>query len=285
LKGVQDGTAWCEVFPEHRGDGLQVDHFGMLPVLKSWDSPGEIWVDDLRVEGLEFDFADDPHWEGAANRRKYVTTGIRPKFDFGWSPTGFAGGAKAGELGGVVYRGDCREPHRMGCYGGRIAELTFDDVLEARGKLAMLSGVSDSTASIGFYHSGFSMRSNPSQKNSVPADYLGFNIEGPSSEGFFFYPVYRDHGEGSKAAGGGELPRIYPDGEVHDWSLRYDPEAGDGTGRITLRLDDKECILAMEAGHRETGAKFNRFGICTPWVDGNAVKVYVDDLWYTDGAE
>jgi hypothetical protein len=40
-------------------------------------------------------------------------------------------------------------------------------------------------------------------------DYLGINIEGPSSEGFFFYPVYRVHGEIAKALGwdGGKTHR------------------------------------------------------------------------------
>ena len=57
-------------------------------------------------------------------------------------------------------------------------------------------------------------------------DYLGINIEGPSGEGFFFYPVYRTHGDEGIAlgSGGGKSPRIYPDRKVHDWFLRYDPE-------------------------------------------------------------
>jgi hypothetical protein len=29
------------------------------------------------------------------------------------------------------------------------------------------------------------------------------------------------------------------------------------------------------------GASFDRFGICTPWIDGNSVTVFFDDVTYT----
>ena len=56
-------------------------------------------------------------------------------------------------------------------------------------------------------------------------DYIGINIEGPSSEGFFFYPVYRVHGDTAGALGGGsgKAPHIYPDRTVHDWTLVVRP--------------------------------------------------------------
>jgi hypothetical protein len=276
-------TARCKFVAEHRADGAVLTHFGLLPVLKSWDGANEAWIDDVTVNGRNFDFSDDPRWDELGNRRTYVTANVRPRFDFGWSATHNAGGAQAGELGGLIFRGDCREPHRMACYGDRLAPLTLKTRLHARGKVAMLRGVTDSTASIGFYHSGSSMRSNPSQQQSIPMDFLGINIEGPSSEGFFFYPVYRVHGDGAKALGGGDslAPRIYPDGKAHNWSLTYDPEGAGGRGRITVGLDEKICALDLDPGHQAIGAAFDRFGICTPWIDGNSVTAYFDDLIYT----
>ena len=207
----------------------------------------------------------------------------RPKFDFGWSATHHAGGAMAGELGGLIFRGDCREPARMASYGDRLGTLTLKTRLEARGKVAVLRAISDSTASIGFYHSKHSMQSNPSQKQSIPMDFIGINIEGPSSEGFFFYPVYRTHSEEGIALGsnGGKSPRIYPDGKIHDWFLRYDPEGANGNGQIIVGLDEQTCSLDLAPGHKAIGASFDRFGICTPWIDGNSVTVYFDDLTYT----
>ena len=285
LEFTLDGaTASCEIANGHRRvDGLTVTHFGLLPVLKTWDGAGEIWLDDLTINGIAFDFTADPKWDALNNRRTYVTTDTRPKFDFGWSPTRHAGGKSAGELGGLIFRGDCREPARMACYGDRIETLTLNTKLEARGKVAVLRAISDSTASIGFYHSEHSMRSNPSQKESIPMDYVGINIEGPSGEGFFFYPVYRAHGGDGEALGanGGKAPRIYPDGKMHDWFLRYDPAGAGGGRQITVGLDDQMCTLNLRQADKTTGAIFNRFGICTPWIDGNSVTVYFDDLTYT----
>lgn len=279
-----DGTtAQCEVKPEHRADGITVTHFGLLPVLKTWDSPGDIWIDDLKVNGTNFDFSTDPQWEAVDNRRTYITTDTRPRFDFGWSATHYAGGKSKGELGGLIFRGDCREPARMASYGDRIGPLTLQTPLKARGKVAVLRATSDSTASIGFYHSAHSMKSNRSQKNSIPMDYVGINIEGPSSDGFFWYPIYRTHSDEANVLGNmrENAPRIYPDRRVHDWFLEYDPNGASGNGRITVGLDDRTCTLDLAPGHKAIGATFDRFGICTPWIDGNSVTVYFDDLIYT----
>lgn len=278
-----ESRALCEIFPEHRKEGATVTHFGLLPVLKSWDSPGEAWIDDVVINGKAFDFSEDPHWDALNNRRTYLSANTRPKFDFGWSTTHRAGGKMPGELGGLIFCGDCREPARMACYGDKLEILNLQRPLEARGKLSVLRAVSDSTASIGFYHATHSMKSNPSQKEGIPMDYLGINIEGPSAEGFFFYPAYRTHGDEARALGwdGGKSPRIYPDAAVHDWFLRYDPGAANGNGRITVGLDTSTCTLDLLPGHKTIGATFNRFGICTPWIDGNSVTVYFDDITYT----
>ncbi len=277
-------TATCEIAKEHRADGARLTHFGLLPVLKSWDDAGEAWIDDVTIQGNRFDFAHDPKWDALNNRRAYVTNNTRPRFDFGWSPTRFAGGKAAGELGGIVFRGDCREPHRMAAYGARLSRLTLDTPLFARGKMSMLRGVTDSTASIGFYHSTWSLRSNPAQDQGIPMDYLGVNVEGPSTEGFCFYPVYRVHGQVAGALGGGsgKAPRIYPDRKVHDWLLKYDPAGAGGRGRITVSLDGHACTLDLAPGAKAIGASFDRFGICTPWIDGNSVTVYFDDIEYTE---
>ena len=60
--------------------------------------------------------------------------------------------------------------------------------------------------------------------------------------------------------------------------------AGAGSnGRITVTLDDQTCTMDLGPGHKAVGASFDRFGICTPWIDGNSVTVYFDDLVYTAG--
>jgi len=58
---LDDKTARCVIEPgQRRGEGLTVTHFGLLPVLKTWDGPGEIWLDDLTINGIAFDFSKNP---------------------------------------------------------------------------------------------------------------------------------------------------------------------------------------------------------------------------------
>jgi len=275
--------ATCPIAKEHRPDGATVTHFGILPIPKTWDSPGQAWIEDVTINGRRFDFRGEPPWEAFNNHTTYITKDTRPRFDFGWSPTQWAGGKSAGELGGLIFRGDCREPARMGAYGARLESLSLDVPLHASGKVTVHRAISDSTASIGFYHSAWSLYSNPRQDQSIPMDYIGINIEGPSSEGFFFYPVYRVHGDVAGALGGGlsKAPHIYPDRTVHDWTLRYEPAGADGRGQITVTLDDQTCTLDLDPEAKAAGATFDRFGICTPWIDGNSVTAFFDDIQFT----
>ena len=109
------------------------------------------------------DFTRDPDWEGRGNRRKYVTTNVRPRFDFGFSPSQHAGGSARGELGGLVFRGDCRSADKLAAYGDRLAPLSLAKPLKASGKVSLRRGVSDSTTLLGFYHSHPDQPARPSQ--------------------------------------------------------------------------------------------------------------------------
>lgn len=276
-------TAVCHLDAGHRKDGAAFNRFGLLPVLKSADGGGEVWLDDVAINGEKDDFAKDPGWEGVGNRREYQTADVRPRFDFGYSPTNHAGGKEAGELGGLVFRGDCRYKDKLAAYGDRLKPLTLDKPLKASGKVALRRGVSDSTVLLGFYHSEDSLEVNPSQSSGFPKSFLGVAVEGPSREGFLFYPAYRVRGDGQGYANGADRPHILPDGKSHDWSLAYDPAAADGRGRIVVTFDGKSVSLDLGAGDRKTGARFDRFGLVTTWIDGNAQRVYFDDLTYTCG--
>jgi hypothetical protein len=171
----------------------------------------------------------------------------------------------------------------MACYGDRIGPLTLGKPLQASGRIAMRRGVSDSTTLFGFYNSKESMRSNESQRDGLPESVLGVHIEGPSSEGFLFYPVLRTSGGGSQFGGPRGFPSIRPDGTTHDWSLDYDPNGADGNGRITVTLDGRSNTFDLSDGDVEQGTTFDRFGIVTSWIDGNSQDVYWDDVSYTVG--
>jgi hypothetical protein len=278
---LDDETAVCSLNPGHKADGATFSRFGLLPVLKSADGSGEVWLDDVTINGQEEDFSRDPGWEGFHNRREYVSANVRPRFDFGFSPTQYAGGQGSGELGGLVFRGDCRYPERLAAYGDRLAPLTLKKPLRASGRVALRRAVSDSTTLLGFYHSEDSLQVNPSQASGWPRSFLGVAVEGPSSEGFFFYPAYRVNGDGQGHAGGTARPRLPPDSTARVWSLAYDPAAAGGRGQIVVTLDGESAALDLGPGHKATGARFDRFGLLTTWIDGNGQQVYFDDLTYT----
>jgi hypothetical protein len=129
------------------------------------------------------------------------------------------------------------------------------------------------------------MRSNESQKEGVPESVLGIHIEGPSSEGFCFYPVNHLRGQGGQYADSRASPRIFPDGAIHDWRLEYDPAGAKGNGQIEVWLDGKSTTLPLDAAAKASGTTFDRFGIVTSWIDGNSQDVYWDDITYTVSQE
>jgi hypothetical protein len=270
--------------PAYLADGGTFDRFGILSVMKSADTGGEFYIDDVVINDKAENFDADPNWDARGNRRTYPSKNVRFHFDFGHSPdTHFAGGKAKGELGGVIFRGDCRYPHTMASYGDKVGPLKLDKPFKSSGKLAFTRGVTDSGALIGFYHSAKSMEVSNRQDSGSPKCFVGFVIEGPSMEGFFVYPSYRmDGDEQGSAARAADPLRIYPDGKPHDWTLEYDPgAAAGGNGRITVTLDGKAVQCDVPAAHKTAGTTFDRFGIVTSWIDGNSVDAYFDDITYT----
>ena len=275
----------------HKADGASFNRFGILNVMKSADDPGQLWLDDVTINGEAHAFDSDPGWDQWNNRNTYTTTNVRPRFDFGHSPgSNFAGGQSGGEIGGHTFRGDSRVEFngtRMAYYGARLTDtLSLNHRLHAEGKIAFRRGVSDSTTLIGFFNSTGSMRSNDSQNSATPENFVGAAIEGPSSEGFYLYPTYGLDQEGVRADGGRGTPRppyIYPNGESRHWTLDYHPDGNGGSGSIMVTLDGQAVTLNLDPSHKQIGATFNRFGIITTHIDGSGQTVYFDDLTYTVG--
>jgi hypothetical protein len=48
-----------------------------------------------------------------------------------------------------------------------------------------------------------------------------------------------------------------------------------------VTLDGEAVSLDLAPGDKRAGARFDRFGLVTPWIDGNGQHVYFDDLSYT----
>lgn len=282
LQAVLNGVAsTCTLSPGHRGDGAAFTHFGLINVLKHPDDTGHIWIDDVVINGVPEDFSADPGWDAYQTQASYLSEDTRPRFAFGYSGTQYAGGMIPGEIGGRFFRGDCRYPETLAYYGAIVADMTLDTPLQASGKVCLRRAVSDSTTLFGFFHSERSIAVNPSQSQSLPAEFLGLAIEGPSADGFYIYPCYRTRGDGGGRQFVTGLPPIYPDSLTREWTLSYSPEGNGGGGEIRLTCGGHTAVLPLLPGHKNVGAQFNRFGFVTPWVDGNGQDVYFDDLRYT----
>ena len=275
---LDDQNAVCHLDPGHKADGATFNRFGLLNVMKSADNGTGIYLDDVTVNGRAESFDADPKWDGKNNRTTYTTQNVRPRFDFGFSPTQFAGGKSRGELGGLFFRGDCRYPQRMAFYADRVGPLSLDKPFRAAGKVALTRAVSDSTTLFGFFNRAAAMRSNPSQSEGLPEGVVGVNIEGPSREGFYFYPVARPVGGNSVNASGAAAPHILPDGKPHDWTFDYDPAAAGARGQVTVTLDGSAVRLDLPDAARSGPTRLDHVGLSTPWVDGTGQNVYFDDL-------
>lgn len=278
---VDDKEGICNLDSTHKEDGATFNRFGIMNVMKSADNGTEVWFDDITINGEKESFDKDPGWEGKDNRKSWPSLIVRPWFNFGFSDTHLAGGKSKGELGGQTFRGDCRYPERMACYGDKLSNISLEKPIKASGKIVMTRGVTDSTTLFGFYNSVESMKQTDSQKNMIPESCLGICVEGPSAEGFLFYPVLHPTGAGMRYSRIREFPHIYPNGKTHDWAMDYDPAGAGGKGQITITFDGKKQTMDLEEGDKQRGTKFDRFGILTTWIDGNSQNVYWDDLTYT----
>lgn len=275
---IDKETAICHLAKGHKADGATFNRCGLLNVMKSAAAGGEVWLDDMEINGVREDFAVDPMWDCRNNQRTYRSTNVRPRFDFGYSATHYASGKQPGELGGLIFRGDCRYPERLAYYGDRLSELGLDKPLIASGQVCLRRGVTDSTVLLGFFHSKDSTRVNPSQESGLPSSFLGVQIDGPSREGFFFAPAYRMK-DGKRSAVARGAPHILPDGSAHSWTLHYRPGPPGSKGQIQLSLDRQSVFMDVSAAPFDT--RFDRFGIITTWIDGNGQQIYFDDLTYT----
>jgi hypothetical protein len=289
-------TTITNLDPGHKLDGATFNRFGLFNVMKHASDEAEVWIGDLTINGERQDLSDDPKWDALGNRRTYESRDKRPYSDYGFSPTHLAGGKASGELGGLIFRGDIRLPDGVNYYGDRLAgELSLEKPLKASGRIVVPRAVQDSATLIGFFHVPTSVTINPNSPKSprswtdyVPKSFFGVAVKGPAREGYFFHPTYRlngDEGGGNPGNAIANCPHLNPDGIARDWSFAYDPAAANGRGRVTVTLDGRSAALDLLADHKTAGARFNRFGIVSNWVDGNGQVTYLDDLNYTVAQE
>ncbi|KAF0177600.1 MAG: Uncharacterized protein FD161_2404 [Limisphaerales bacterium] len=261
-------TKFTVDLPEgYQQEGASFDRFGMMNMMKSGGTMTMHFA-DLQHDGKTENLARDPGWLGSGNRATYQDREQVGAHDFGFSAkTSHAGGAP-GEVGGGFWRsGD------YGYYADRIGPLSFDDRLEASGRVVLQVGAPDSDMFLGWFNSAV-------KEPYDAGHFLGVHIGGPTRVGHWFHPAFSTaKGTHGLAEGG---PRLTP-GKVFEWSFVYDPAANGGKGEVRVTLGKESVTLALKDGLRAQGGRFDRFGLFTSTIGGQLVRVWLDDLKYTAG--
>src|SRR5262245_11030969 len=172
----------------------------------------------------------DPAWHEHNNRAKSPEP-RRIKQDFGYSMTTHAGGRVPGEIGGFI------QPAAEAAYYAKpIPRRTFNEPLSASGKL--VCGKSGFHVLIGFFNTNTinewrTPNSIAIRLNGRGDHYFAYveyctsrwRAGGDSPGGFTTVRDSKTGREGLKGFASGT--------NVHQWSLRYDPNGNGGSGTIT----------------------------------------------------
>jgi hypothetical protein len=271
-----DGTPWIlDLAPGHKQEGAVFDRFGLWNRQVEPYPPAEFYLDDLVLDGSEYDFATDPGWSGEGNQRSYLDCEVRPRHNFGYRDTNRAGGAGAGEIGGLVWRTGWLEPGKGGYYADTaVGPLAMSDHLSAYGRIAMTRTCVDAGIFIGWFDTA---TYDQLVDTLAPENFIGAVVEGLSVEGQRLNASYHTR------TGTHELqrnsPKIMPTGESLDWSIDYNPFAT--TDNLIITLAGQHSILTVPEDALAEGATFDAFGIGVLRKEGHWVEMFVDDITYT----
>ena len=206
-------------------------------------------------------FDADPGWDGQNNW--IDVTPITVTQDFGYSATSHTGGSTPGEIGGQVWR-----TLTPAFYGKPISPLTMEDALSASGKFVCTHQGGTSGVLFGFF--------NADTMGWRPPSWVGFRLDDGRK-------VLVEYCTQLNQAGGNRIPGdpTLQEGAVYSWTLNYTPV---GPGRIDYTVAgpglDGTVVFTIDlgAGHRTSGALFNRFGIINLQKGGGYLSAYLDDL-------
>ena len=268
-----DGTAHSIVMPAaHRAEGAEFNRFGVWNQQTSGDGM-EAWFTELALDGKQLDLGRDTGWSGKGNRAEFNDRAMRPFHDFGWAATNRLGG-KGGEIGGVIWR-DERPAH----FADHIGPLSLRDELLASGRFKMHVAGSDSGMMFGWFDSASKTNKSTPEHSDPQRNYLAVLVEGPSRVGHYFRPAWSTSTGARFLADSGAI--IKADGKSHRWSLHYKPDAAGGRGEVTVKFDDATQSIALPADHKESGARFDRFGVFNVQSGGHHIDFSLDELRYT----
>ncbi|HWB03303.1 MAG TPA: hypothetical protein VG796_09785 [Verrucomicrobiales bacterium] len=215
-------------------------------------------------------FDTNPGWESFRSRLMPDPLPV-VKQHFGYRGTHFAGGGKAGEIGGRVQRS-----MNPATYAKMIPARSLEDKLTASGTFAVTKNHGPSGALFGWF--------NEKSRGWRTPNSLVFRIDGNNDNYWILFEYGTRHwltGGGATFEGRYQTTKTKPfaaDGTPHRWSLTYDPAAEAGSGAIVFTLDGKEWRQPLAPEHKADGAVFDRFGLFNQQTTGDGLEVYFDDV-------
>ena len=199
-------------------------------------------------------------------------------------------GREKGEIGGQVWRSATRAS-----YAAKIAPKTLSQKLTASGSFAVTATSGSSGVFFGWFDS--------QNTGSGRGDTLGFRFAGEGSGSRLTFQLVTDKNQAcgtkvtpwivdrTKPKGEGRKFRptsIKNDGTRYAWRMEYDPElnAGNGQMQFTIRsagpqpeeFETKTHTVALPAGYKGQGTRFDRFGLMNCERGGNPMTICFDDL-------
>jgi hypothetical protein len=227
-------------------------------------------------------FDTDPGWDGRNNRIR-PTNPPEVNQDFGYDRSRRAIG------------GEFCQTIRPAWYGKPVGHKSLEDGLSASGSVAVIASASGT----GWQNSAnvFVGWFDPDPRSLIwrPRNFVGFRLQSAHDPDGALVEI--SYGTSEWQAGGTfvnklggdqeklvrelkdeDLLRIPPDGSKHEWSVRYDPQGGEGAGEIVFVFNGKESRHRLQRHLRKIGASFTHFGIFTPRIPGRRIIAYFDDI-------
>jgi len=197
-------------------------------------------------------FDADPRWDGFNHRPASRPVVVRQ--NFGYRATRNAS-RTPGEIGGFI--SPAGEP---AWYAKKISALTFNGRFSASGTMVVKSGGGNTLV-------GFSNSQTAKEWRTANSLVWRLNGRGDVFHAHFEYATQKWRaGAGVIGRYDREADRMYPKelpsgNAVYAWTLRYDPDGNGGSGTITATLGGDSAVCDLSPGHKEDGARFDRFGL------------------------
>ena len=228
-------------------------------------------------------FDHEPNWE-AINNRNFVEHPRTMVQDFGYSPTTSFAGGKPGEIGGKVTR-----TARLAYYAAKLPPHTLNDPLSASGAFTFTETSSSAGVFVGFFN-------DQQSETARPMNSLGMDFDSEKAGARMAVRMINSKNEScghfvTRFIPGKYRPTPLRTGVRYEWTLKYDPDAGNSNGQFVYTLSgfdrekvpiDSPITVDLPPGFKNSGATFNRFGILNMRKAGHSLAVYMDDLAVDD---